>query len=218
MYKIILWLLLCFLIACSASEEPTASGEPANEEGQTKDQQNENSLKETYESQKTSASSDTVVKQTTAIVPTTVSIPAIDVEASIEKVGRYENGQMGEPENVEDVAWYKEGYLPGAQGSAVFAGHVDSRTGPAIFYDLEDLEQGDEIIVTDEDGKKQTFIVQKSEAYDRENAPLSKIFGFSYRRQLNLITCTGEFNTEAGTHDERLVVYAVHEEDVNPAT
>lgn len=218
MYRIIPWLLLGFLIACSSSQEPSASVDSTNEEEQTEVQENEKSLKETYESQKTNATSDPAAKQTTAFMPTNVSIPAIDVEASIENVGHYENGQMGEPEEVDEVAWYKEGYLPGAQGSAVLAGHVDSRTGPAIFYDLEKLQQGDEIIVTDEEGKDQTFIVQKSQAYDRKNAPISKIFGFSYRRQLNLITCTGKFNTEAGTHDERLVVYAVHEDDVNPAS
>ncbi|MBX0358557.1 class F sortase [Halobacillus sp. Nhm2S1] len=218
MYKWMSLLLLCFLFACSSAQESEASMDAEQKEANASEQtQEKESLRETYDSQKINASSTAETTDKTAITPKTVIIPAINVEANIEKVGRYTNGQMGEPESVDGVGWYKDGYQPGAKGSAVLAGHVDSRTGPAVFYNLEDLQEGDEIIVTDEEGTEQTFIVQKSEAYDRKNAPLNKIFGFSYRRQLNLITCTGEFNKEAGTHDERLVVYAVHEDDVNPA-
>ena len=36
---------------------------------------------------------------------------------------------------------------------------------------------------------------------------LATVFGYSYRSNLNLITCTGDFNREKGTHEERLVVY-----------
>lgn len=77
-----------------------------------------------------------------------------------------------------------------------------------------DTNQGDEIIVTGESGREETFIVQKQESYDRKSAPVEKIFGYFYRKQLNLITCTGEFNQNTGTHDERLVVYTVHEDEV----
>lgn len=148
------------------------------------------------------------------IVPHHIEISAIDVDATIEHVGLLPNGQMDEPSEIDDVAWYEGGYMPGEQGSSVLAGHVDSRTGPAIFFDLHKLEQGDEIIVTDEDGVEKVFVVQKSESYDRNDAPLQQIFGYSYRSQLNLITCTGEFNSEAGTHDERLVVYTVLKDDL----
>ncbi|WP_416148696.1 class F sortase [Salipaludibacillus sp. HK11] len=148
------------------------------------------------------------------IVPLRIVIPAIEVDATIEHVGLLASGQMDEPSEMEDVAWFEGGYMPGEQGSSVLAGHVDSRTGPAIFFDLDKLEQGDEIIITDGDGEEKVFVVQKSEAYNRNDAPLQQIFGYSYRSQLNLITCTGEFNTEAGTHDERLVVYTVLKEDL----
>lgn len=148
------------------------------------------------------------------ITPIRVAIPTIDVEAEIENVGLLPNGQMEEPDTMDGVAWYELGTKPGDQGSAVLAGHVDSKTGPAIFYDLIKLEKGDEIIVTGEEGEPLTFIVQDKVAYPREEAPVQKIFGYSFRRQLNLITCTGEFNRDAGTHDERLVIYTVLKSDL----
>ncbi len=41
------------------------------------------------------------------------------------------------------TGWYEPGYEPGSAGSAVIAGHVDSKKGPAVFFYLTDLEEGD---------------------------------------------------------------------------
>ncbi|MBY6037348.1 class F sortase [Fictibacillus nanhaiensis] len=141
------------------------------------------------------------------IVPYSIEIPALDVKTTIEKVGTLENGQMGVPKSFDTVGWFGDGSQPGSPGNAVMAGHVDSKTGPAIFYKLDELEQGDEIIVKDKDGKSLTFEVTGKESYDRKNAPVNKIFDYSYTSKLNLITCTGDFNRDEGTHEERLVVF-----------
>ncbi|WP_306984147.1 class F sortase [Alkalicoccobacillus murimartini] len=139
--------------------------------------------------------------------PVEIRIPSINVEATIEDVGILDNGQMGVPEDVDGVGWFEPGTNPGAIGNSVMAGHVDSKTGPAVFFELEDLVEGDEIIVLDSDGNELTFEVKSKESYDRNDAPMNDIFGATDTRSLNLITCSGTFNREAGTHDERLVVY-----------
>ncbi|TSB48167.1 class F sortase [Alkalicoccobacillus porphyridii] len=155
------------------------------------------------------------------VTPAHIRIPSIGVDADIEDVGILENGQMGVPEDVDGVGWFEPGTNPGAIGNSVMAGHVDSRTGPAVFFDLEDLVEGDEIIIEDQDGQELTFEVKYQESYDRSNAPIQDIFGAANTRNLNLITCSGTFNRDEGTHEERLVVYAelVEEEielDVDP--
>ncbi|WP_079476350.1 class F sortase [Marinococcus halophilus] len=139
--------------------------------------------------------------------PSTLSIPSIDVEADLEGVGVLDNGQMGVPDSAEGVGWFEPGVTPGEQGNAVMAGHVDSASGPAVFYDLEDMEAGDEVQVTNDDGQELAFKVTKVVSYPRQDAPIEDIFGSSDGRHLQLITCTGTFNQEQGTHDERLVVY-----------
>lgn len=139
--------------------------------------------------------------------PVSLAVPAIDITADLEPVGVLENGQMGVPSTENGVAWFEPGVSPGEQGNAVLAGHVDSRTGPAIFYDLQELEAGDEIKITDEKGEILTFVVQRAESYDRKDAPMEEIFGATDSRNLNLITCTGTFDQSEGTHDKRLVVY-----------
>ncbi|WP_139991297.1 class F sortase [Paenibacillus paridis] len=141
------------------------------------------------------------------IVPVSISIPAIGVDAAIEEVGTMKNGQMGVPQNIDGVGWFEPGTKPGERGNAVMAGHVDSLTGPAVFYKLDRLKAGDEVVLKDKDGVTRAFIVTGTASYPRKDAPLENIFGFSYQRHLNLITCTGEFNKEAKTHEERLVVF-----------
>lgn len=150
------------------------------------------------------------------ITPVEIRIPTLDIEAEIEDVGILDNGQMGVPEDVNGVGWFEPGTNPGAIGNSVMAGHVDSKVGPAIFFDLESLVPGDEIIIVSETGEELTFKVTDKESYDRKEAPIEQIFGATNSRSLNLITCSGLFNREEGTHDERLVVYTelVEEEPI----
>ncbi|MGG1686679.1 sortase domain-containing protein [Pseudalkalibacillus sp. NRS-1564] len=145
--------------------------------------------------------------------PVQVEIPAIDVKAPVENVGILENGQMGVPEDINKVGWFEPGFKPGTKGNAVLAGHVDSKTGPAIFFYLEKLSKGDEIILTDKEGEKMTFVVTGKERYPYNDSPIEKIFGTTDSRTLNLITCVGTFNRSKGTHEERLVVSTELKED-----
>ncbi|GAJ99979.1 class F sortase [Geomicrobium sp. JCM 19055] len=68
------------------------------------------------------------------INPTSISIPTLNIDAPIVEVGQLDNGQMGVPDNGDDVGWYEPGTKPGGIGNAVLAGHVDDRTGPAVFF------------------------------------------------------------------------------------
>ena len=146
--------------------------------------------------------------------PVQLEIPAIDVKANIENVGILDNGQMGVPEDISEVGWFEPGFKPGTKGNSVLAGHVDSKEGPAIFFNLDKLSKGDEIILTGKDGEKLTFVVTGKESYPYQNSPIEKIFGPTDSRSLNLITCTGTFNRSKGTHEDRLVVSTVLKEDV----
>ncbi|MGD6817222.1 sortase domain-containing protein [Metabacillus sp. 84] len=147
------------------------------------------------------------------IEPAKVEIPSIEVSADMEHVGTLPSGQMDVPKDDRNAAWYNPGTKPGDKGNAVLAGHVDNKTGPAVFFDLKKLEKGDEIIVKDDKGKEIVFVVKNKASYGRTDAPLNEIFGSSDKRNLNLITCTGTFDRENGTHEERLVVYTELRED-----
>ena len=144
-----------------------------------------------------------------AAEPRLISIPKINITADVESVGEDEKGRMAVPGEVMNVGWYKLGYKPGEQGSAVFAGHLDKVTGePAVFYDISKLSAGDEIIVTDKNGKKLTFEVIKSQVYPFDEVPLKEVFLSTDKIRLNLITCTGSWNKDDKNYSNRLVVYS----------
>lgn len=149
-----------------------------------------------------------VVVQEHISEPQNIVIPRINVNAFIESVGIDENGRMEVPQGVFNVGWYSLGYKPGEKGNAVMAGHLDTVTGePAVFYYINQLQAGDQVIVTDKQGRKLTFEVTGMQTYLFDQVPLQEIFGPSEKQRLNLITCTGVWNTGSRNYSSRLVVY-----------
>ncbi|MRX55843.1 sortase [Bacillus idriensis] len=142
------------------------------------------------------------------IIPVQIAVPSLDIEANVESVGLTDDGTMELPSDDKLTAWYENGALPGENGNSVIAGHVDNKTGPAVFFRLKDIEPEEEVIVYGKDGEELTFVVQDKKAYPYDDAPLPSIFGFSQEKKLNLITCTGTFDRTKKTHLERLVVSA----------
>lgn len=141
------------------------------------------------------------------IQPTSLKIPAIDLEAQVQHLGITENGEMAVPDNIEDVSWFSPGYEPGENGRAVIAGHVDGVDGPAIFWDLSKLQLGDEVVVQDKD-RTLTFKVHTMESVPLDLADVSQVFGYTSSPELVLITCSGTYDFDRGTREERLIVYA----------
>ena len=131
----------------------------------------------------------------------------VKVDAAVEEVGHTDKGTMGVPKAWENVAWFKLGTRPGQPGNAVIAGHLDSKTGPAVFWRLGELKPGEVVSVVNDQGETTRFEVKKTAVYETEEAPLQEVFGPSDAARLNLITCDGAFDQETRTYDRRLVVY-----------
>jgi len=153
----------------------------------------------------TSAETDT--SQALDFIPSRLHIPSIKLDAPIVPVGILDNGQMDVPQSSDIVGILEPGIMPGELGTAIMAGHVDSKTGPAIFYPLKKLNSGDQVLIFNEEGQQLVYEVTSIESYLTSEAPLDKIFGDTDQSLLNLITCTGKFNRKLGTHEKRLVVY-----------
>lgn len=151
--------------------------------------------------------SQAAATQDERVTPQRLIIEAIGVDTTIEAVGKGTDGQVGVPQEKENVAWYSLGVAPGEQGNAVIAGHLDDKVGPAIFWRLRELEPGDTIIVIDSEGVERTFVVTEVASYRWDEAPLARIFGFDLERDLNLITCAGQFSRRDANYSRRLVVY-----------
>lgn len=141
-------------------------------------------------------------------VPVRVIIPSIGVDATVEQVGVDADGAMATPEDPWNTGWYAPGVRPGQPGNAAIAGHVDYHgIGPVVFWDLNKLTTGAEVLVVTDAGQTLRFTVRGSEYYTPDNAPLLDIFGPANTVNLNLITCGGTFNPATRHYDQRLVLF-----------
>jgi LPXTG-site transpeptidase (sortase) family protein len=136
-------------------------------------------------------------------------IPRIKVDAPVVTKGVGADGVMQVPDNAVDVAWYDFAARPGSGGNVVFSGHVDFHgVGPAVFWNLGKLEQGDEIDVALTDGKTYKYRVTGKGVFDANSAPVDEIVGPTSAESVTLITCTGVFNPSTHQYNKRLVVRA----------
>ncbi|GAA2433005.1 class F sortase [Streptomyces lavendulocolor] len=141
--------------------------------------------------------------------PVRVRIPAIGVDAPVMRLGLARDGSLEVPPagNPNIAGWYKDGTPPGAEGTAIVAGHVDNADGPAVFYALGSLKKGHWIEVTRRDGRTAVFTVDAVEVYDNEDFPDRKVYGPADRAELRVITCGGTFDEKTG-YQGNVVAYA----------
>jgi Sortase domain len=141
-------------------------------------------------------------------LPTRLKIKQIGVDASLESLHIGKGGVLDPPKTFSKAGWYADGTVPGDDGPAIIAGHVDSKSGPAVFYKLRELQAGDRIQVV-RGGKTVTFTVTSAAWYPKAKFPTAQVYGPTPDRQLRLITCGGVFNHTLRSYKDNLVVYAV---------
>ncbi len=140
--------------------------------------------------------------------PATLQVPAVGLQAPIVPVGLTADGQMNVP--APSVAgWYRLGPSPGAVGPAVLVGHVDSSTGPAVFYRLTGVRVGDEVIVVNGDGSRSRFVISRLTVVNKGLFPSAAVFAPTAQPEIRLITCTGPFDTHSHHYVDSLILWGV---------
>lgn len=143
-----------------------------------------------------------------------LAIPSLVIEAPViglrlDRQGRLNTPPMSRP---HEVGWYRGGSVPGAAGTAVIVGHRDTRTGPAIFLNLNALHSGDLVNISRADHRTAVFSVDSVKTYKRKDFPNSKVYGNTGRPELRLLTCGGTFNKKTG-YGANVVAFA-HLKDI----
>ncbi|WP_260475874.1 class F sortase, partial [Streptomyces sp. WAC 06725] len=142
--------------------------------------------------------------------PLRVRIPSLGVNAPLTGLGLDENGSLATPpEGDRNLAgWYENGTTPGTTGTSLIAGHVDTRSGPAVFYNLGALKKNHTIEVVRADGRTAVFSIDAVEVYDGNDFPDKKVYGPADRPELRLITCGGGFNKARQEYLGNVVAFA----------
>jgi sortase (surface protein transpeptidase) len=145
--------------------------------------------------------------------PVRVDIPAIGVSSPLVRLGLNPDRTMEVPADFQVAGWFTGAPQPGQLGPAVIAGHVDSRTGPAVFYRLRDLRPGDEIRVVRADRRVVRFKVDSVASYPKRSLPTDAVYGATTTPALRLITCAGTFDRSSRSYRDNLVVSATRVPD-----
>jgi sortase (surface protein transpeptidase) len=141
-------------------------------------------------------------------VPVALTIPAIGVQTTLVDLGLTSSGTLQVPSSTAVAGWYSGSPRPGATGSAIIAGHIDSRLGPGIFFYLSRLRRGDRVYVRRADGALVVFSVTAVQMYPKDDFPTKAVYGPTPDPELRLITCGGTFDYESGSYLSNTVVYA----------
>jgi LPXTG-site transpeptidase (sortase) family protein len=137
-------------------------------------------------------------------------IDKLGVNAPVSVFGMDEKLVPQVPFTATDVAWYDFSARPGTGGNAVFAGHV-TWNGPAVFYGLDELTEGDEVRLQGYDGTQVLYRVSAVFQVDPDDPESVKVMWGTSEDVITLITCSGKFFETGhpilrGDYTHRLIV------------
>ncbi|HEY7946622.1 MAG TPA: sortase, partial [Acidimicrobiales bacterium] len=140
-------------------------------------------------------------------VPTSLRIPAIALSVPLSTLGLNLDGTVQVPTGDLVPGWFRLGPSPGQVGSSVILGHVDSYQGPGVFFNLRELQPGDQVQVSLTDGAVATFAVKIVATYTKTQFPADAVYASRGDSSLQLVTCGGTFDPQTGHYLSNIVVY-----------
>ena len=140
--------------------------------------------------------------------PVSLTIPLIGVTTKLIRLGLASDGSLQVPPTTSVAGWYTGSPRPGATGSAIIVGHIDSVSGPGVFFRLPELRKGDQVYIRRADGTLVKFLVTSVRQYLKDQFPTQAVYGPTPDAELRLITCGGAFDSATGHYLSNIVVYA----------
>jgi sortase (surface protein transpeptidase) len=140
--------------------------------------------------------------------PVRVRIPTIGVSSALVRLGRAPDQTIEVPASYQTAGWFAEGPRPGEPGPAVILGHVDSKAGPGVFFELQRLIPGAEVLVDRADGSTVGFRVRSTLRVLKTAFPTDEVYAPTLQPALRLVTCGGGFDRERDSYLDNVIVDA----------
>ncbi len=141
--------------------------------------------------------------------PKFITMPTINTDGFIQKVGVDQKKQIAVPNNIHVAGWFNQTAIPGEKGLSIIDGHVTGRVNNGIFKDLGKLKDGDIFKIEFGNGTSKEFkVVKKIDSLVKDSASVLFSQEPGIERQVNLITCSGVFDRKTQSYPNRLVVIA----------
>lgn len=148
------------------------------------------------------------VRPSPGIKPVGLRIGDLDLDAQVVPVGVDAEQRLDVP-SAELVGWYQYSPVPGTEGATVLAAHVDYGGEAGAFFNLHQLQLGEQFEVELEDGAVQTYEVTGNTTYEKTELPADELFRKSGNSALQLITCGGTFDPSEQSYEANVVISAV---------
>ncbi|MDQ1674205.1 MAG: hypothetical protein QOC98_2767 [Frankiaceae bacterium] len=139
--------------------------------------------------------------------PTAISIPAIGVRSGLEHLGENPDHSIEVPHSFQSAGWFTDSVTPGQTGPMVILGHVDSRSGPGVFFRLGDLRPGDLVTVPRADGQQVNYQITGVREYAKDAFPTLTVYANTPVPTIRLITCGGQFDAATGHYKSNVIAY-----------
>jgi len=140
--------------------------------------------------------------------PARMQIPSVGIDARSESLAF-----LDVPRDPMDVGWFNNLSAPGEGGDAVFDGHLDWTTGPAVFWNLAKVKVGDLILVSGSQSDQPfKYRIDSIQSVNYLSVPPDWLYSTAGQPQLTLITCDGAWNPVAHVYEERMLVHSVLDE------
>jgi sortase (surface protein transpeptidase) len=140
--------------------------------------------------------------------PASLIIPSIGVKTRLIRLGVTSSGALQVPVSTAVAGWYTFSPRPGAIGSSIIAGHIDSFRGPGVFYRLRLMKPGEKIYIRRTNGTLAIFRVTARHMFLKSHFPTQDVYGPTPTAQLRLITCGGTFDGATGHYLSNVIVFA----------
>jgi sortase (surface protein transpeptidase) len=142
------------------------------------------------------------------VSPLHLSIPVIGVDTRLVRLGLNDDGTVEVPTERGTAGWFRLGPVPGQRGSSVILGHVDSVDGPDVFAELSTMRAAQRVRVAMSDESLVDFEVTGIETFENADFPADRVYAGTRRgRELNLVTCGGEYDSDRGGYQSNVVVF-----------
>lgn len=152
--------------------------------------------------------------QVASMRPRILTIESLGIRARVFEVGTDGRGQPQLAKNSYDTGWYNVSALPGEAGAVVLSGACSGSVNNGVFNRLGELSSGAQITLQRGDGVTVVYTVVSVDKVAVESVDMTTVLRPSYgaTRGLNLIGCTGSYNTKTNDFAGRTIVYAIQED------
>ena len=139
----------------------------------------------------------TIIEPPLGSTPFQLVIPRIGVEATVNTFGLDADAIPEVPRSGQEVAWYNWSSEPGTGSNAVLAGHR-TWSGAGVFFELDQLSVGDQILLRSDDGAELSYTVLENFLIDPNDSSALALMAPTNDDMITVITCGGAYSPTGG--------------------